>query len=32
MEASKFVFWTCQGRDVPVGWDVVAERLDAPVS
>jgi heme-degrading monooxygenase HmoA len=32
LDPSKFVFWTCQGRDVPAGWDVVTERLEAPVS
>ena len=32
MAESKFVFWSCQGRDLPVGWGVVAEHLDAPVS
>jgi heme-degrading monooxygenase HmoA len=32
MAESKFVFWGCHGRDLPVGWDVVAEHLDAPVS
>ena len=28
MGQSKFVFWTCVGHDVPIGWDVVAEHLD----
>jgi heme-degrading monooxygenase HmoA len=30
MGQSKFVFWTCVGHDVPIGWDVVAEHLDVP--
>ena len=30
MRQSTFVCWTCQGRDVPVPWPAVAERLDAP--
>jgi hypothetical protein len=30
MAQSKFVFWTCQGRDVPIPWAGVSERLDAP--
>lgn len=30
MAQSKFVFWTCQGRDVPLPWAAVAERLDTP--
>ena len=28
MAQSKFVFWTCTGRDVPIGWGVVAEHLN----
>jgi hypothetical protein len=30
MAESKFVFWTCQGDDVPITWDVVSHHLDAP--
>jgi hypothetical protein len=29
MAQSKFVFWTCEGREVPIPWAAVAERLDA---
>jgi heme-degrading monooxygenase HmoA len=29
MAESKFVFWTCRGRDLPVTWSVVAEHLNA---
>jgi hypothetical protein len=32
MAQSKFVFWTCVGREVPIGWHVVAEHLDVPGS
>jgi hypothetical protein len=30
MAQSKFVFWTCVGREVPIGWHAVAEHLDVP--
>jgi len=32
MAPTKFVFWSCTGRDLPVPWDVVAGHLDAPDS
>jgi Domain of unknown function (DUF3291) len=32
MAPTTFVFWTCTGGDVPVGWDAVAERLRGSVS
>jgi hypothetical protein len=32
MGQSTFVFWTCVGHDVPIGWDVVAGHLDVPGS
>jgi heme-degrading monooxygenase HmoA len=28
---SQFVFWTCRGDDLPIGWSLVAEHLEAPV-
>ena len=30
MGQTRFVFWTCLGRDVPIGWDDVAAHLNAP--
>jgi hypothetical protein len=30
MAQSKFVFWTCEGRDVPIAWPAVAKHLSAP--
>jgi heme-degrading monooxygenase HmoA len=32
MGESRFVFWACQGGDVPITWDTVAEHLTAPVA
>jgi hypothetical protein len=32
MARSKFVFWTCLGRDLPIKWEVVAAHLKAPVA
>jgi hypothetical protein len=32
MGQSRFVFWTCPGRDVPVRWDDVTSRLHAASS
>ena len=32
MGRSQLVLRTCRGEDVPIGWDVVAEHLKAPVS
>jgi hypothetical protein len=31
MAESAFVFWTCEGRETPVAWDVVAEHMRAPI-
>jgi heme-degrading monooxygenase HmoA len=30
MAPTRFVFWNCLGRDLPVTWETVAEHLDAP--